>query len=78
MKLNNLRKKKQVNKENLIEPTAKKFFPEFNLKDKYKVNSTILKKISRGFRKKIKKWGSIGHFLYQNDRQSQKIKCKKK
>ena len=60
----------------MIEPTAKNIFPEFKLKDKYKVNSSILKEISRGFRKKIKKRGSIGHFSYQNGRQSQKIGCK--
>ena len=33
---------------------------------------TILKQISRGFWKKLQKFGSIGPFLYQNGRQSQK------
>ena len=54
----------------------KNFFSDFKWKAKYKVNSTILKVISRGFWKKLEKYGSIGPFSYQNGRQSQKIVIK--
>ena len=53
-------------------------FPDFKWKDKYGYDETILKKLSRGFWKKLKKHRSIGPFSNQNGRQSQKMGKKMK
>ena len=68
--------KKLENKENFIEPTAKKYFSCFKWKDKHKVESTILKEISQGFRKKLERYGSTRPFSFQNGRQSLKNSVK--